>query len=530
MSRVLPALLLGATLVAQVPKPSPVVSESTLRGHLAFLSDDLLEGRGTGQRGGDLTMKYLETQAQALGLKPGNGTSYRQEVRISGIALKPAESSLSFGSLKPSFPEDIVFGTGTSQAEIAVDAPLVFVGYGITAPEEGWDDYKGLDCKGKVIVMMVNDPQPTAEQPNRFGGKSLTYYGRWTYKLEEAERKGALGVILIHTTPSASYGWNVVQNSWTHERFQLTHEGNPLQGWITNAFAKQLFAEGGKDLDQLRAAAERKDFKPVALGVTVKGLVKSAQREVVQANIAAVVPGTDAKLKDEVVIYSAHWDHLGLDESLQKAGKDGIYNGAVDNASGSAALLAMAQLAVQKPAKRSQMFLWVCAEEQGLIGSAAYATKPLWPLERTAADLNLDSLNFVGATKDIGIQGSERTSLEGLALFVLKGMGLRAKAVEPDTAGGYFRSDHFCFAKVGVPAFSIESGHLFVKDPAASKAKAEAYGPRYHQVTDAYDATWDHSGMVQQATFAFHLGQAVANAPAMPTWKAGDPFGAARQK
>lgn len=528
MSRILIPFLLGGALLGQ--SPAPTVSEGTLRAHLAFLSDDLLEGRGTGQRGGDLTMAYLEAQARALGLKPGNGTSFRQEVRISGIALKAAESALTFGDLKPTYSEDIVFGTGTSKALVAVDAPLVFVGYGITAPEEGWDDYKGLDCRGKVIVMMVNDPQPTAEQPNRFAGKSLTYYGRWTYKLEEAERHGAAGVLMIHTSPSASYGWSVVQSSWTHERFQLAHEGNPLQGWMTDGFAHKLFAAAGKDLDQLRAAAERKDFKPVELGLKVTGTVASAQREVVQANIAAVVPGTDPKLKEEAVIYSAHWDHLGIDESLQKAGKDGIYNGSVDNASGSAALLAMAQLAVHKPAKRSQMFLWVCAEEQGLIGSSAYAAKPIWPLAKTAADLNLDSLNFVGATKDMGIQGSERTTLEATALKVLKGMGLKAKEVEPDTAGGYFRSDHFCFAKVGVPAFSIEGGHAYVKDPAGAKAKAEAYGARYHQVTDAYDPTWDLSGMTQQATFTWNLGQVVANAPAMPTWKAGDPFGKARSK
>lgn len=528
MSRILTPLLMGAALWGQ--SPAPQVPEGALRAHLTFLSDDLLEGRGTGQRGGELTMAYLEAQSRALGLKPGNGASFRQEVRISGIALKAAESALAFGSLKPVYSEDIVFGTGTSSPKVAVDAPVVFVGYGITAPEEGWDDYKGVDCRGKVILMMVNDPQPTAEQPNRFGGKSLTYYGRWTYKLEEAERRGATGVIMIHTTPSASYGWNVVQSSWTHERFQLAHEGNPLQGWITDGFARKLFAAAGKDLDQLRAAAERKDFKPVELGLNASGTVVSTQREVVQANIAAVVPGTDPKLKDEVVIYSAHWDHLGIDEDLQKAGKDGIYNGSVDNASGTAALLAMAQLAVHQPAKRSQMFLWVCAEEQGLIGSSAYAAKPLWPLAKTVADLNLDSLNFVGATKDMGIQGSERTSLESSALKVLKGMGLKAKAVEPDTAGGYFRSDHFCFAKVGVPAFSIEGGHDYVKDPAGSKVKADAYGPRYHQVTDALYLTWDLSGMVQQATFAWKLGQTVANAPAMPTWKAGDPFGRARSK
>ncbi|HJV21812.1 MAG TPA: M28 family peptidase [Holophagaceae bacterium] len=528
MSRILVPLLLGAALAAQTPGPG--VPEGALRTHLATLSDDRFEGRGTGQRGGEMAMAYLESQAKALGLKPGHGTGFRQEVRISGIALKVAESALTLGGLKPAYSEDIVYGTGTSRAEVAVDAPLVFVGYGITAPEEGWDDFKGLDCRGKVLVMMVNDPQPTAEEPNRFAGRSLTYYGRWTYKLEEAERRGAAGVLMIHTTPSASYDWSVVQSSWTHERFQLAHEGNPLQGWMTDGFAHKVFAAAGKDLDALRAAAERKDFRPVDLGIRAAGTVKCAQREVVQANIAAVVPGTDPKLKAEVVIYSAHWDHLGIDESLQKAGKDGIYNGAVDNASGSAALLAMAQVAVKHPAKRSQMFLWVCAEEQGLIGSSAYAAKPLWPLAKTAADLNLDSLNFVSTTRDIGIQGSERTTLEATALEVLKGMGLKAKAVEPDTAGGYFRSDHFCFAKVGVPAFSIESGHEYVKDPAGSKAKAEAYGARYHQVTDAYDPTWDLSGMVQQATFAFNLGQAVANAPAMPTWKAGDPFGRARAK
>ncbi len=528
MKRFLTPLLLGAGLWGQAPLPA--ISESALRGHLAFLSDDLLEGRGTGQRGGDLTMAYLEAQARALGLKPGNGTSYRQEVRISGIALKAEASRLHLGALQPILGSDILFGTGTSKAEVAVDAPLVFVGYGIQAPEEGWDDFKGLDCRGKVLVMMVNDPQPTPQEPDRFGGRSLTYYGRWTYKLEEAERRGAAGVLLIHTTPSASYGWNVVQSSWTHERFQLTHEGNPLQGWITEDFARKLFKAGGQDLDQVRAAAERKDFKPVPLAVKATGKVVSVQRQVVQANIAAVVPGTDPVLKDEVVIYSAHWDHLGIDEALQKAGKDGIYNGSVDNASGSAALLAIAQAAVHAPAKRSQMFLWVCAEEQGLIGSGAYAEKPLWPLAKTAADLNLDSLNFAGETRDMGIQGSERTSLGESALAVLKEMGLQAKAVAPDTAGGYFRSDHFPFAKAGVPAFSIHGGGDFLKDPERARAAGAAYGKRYHQVTDEYDPTWDLSGMVQMATFTWKLGLAVANAPELPTWKAGDPFGAARKR
>jgi Zn-dependent M28 family amino/carboxypeptidase len=522
--------LVPALLSAQAPK----VSEAALRAHLAFLSDDLLEGRGTGQRGGELTMRYLETQAAAMGLKPANGSSYRQTVRIAGLRTLPEQSPLkiSGGSeeLAPAFAKDIVFGTGTTRSQIALSGDLVFVGYGITAPEEHWDDYKGLDCKGKVLVMMVNDPQPTAEEPNRFGGKSLTYYGRWTYKFEEAQRRGAAGVLLIHTTPSASYGWSVVENGWKGERFQLAGEGNALQGWMTEAFAKRLFAAAGKDLDQLRAGAERKDFKPLALGLQLSGTLTSAVRQVEQANIAALVPGTDPKLKEEAVIYSAHWDHLGKDEDLVKQGKDGIYNGAVDNASGCASLLAMAQAAVHRPAKRTQMFLWVCAEEQGLLGSAAYGEHPLWPAAKTAAALNLDSTNFVGATKDIGLPGSERTSLGALGAQVAKAMGLSVSPQEPDTAGGYFRSDHFSFAKIGVPSFSIESGRAFVKDPATAKAKADAYGARYHQVTDEYDPSWDLSGMTQEAQFAFNLGQAVANAAAMPTWKAGDPFGRARAK
>jgi Zn-dependent M28 family amino/carboxypeptidase len=528
--RALSLLLASALLCGQAPR----VAEPALRAHLAFLSDDLLEGRGTGQRGGELTMRYLETQAAAMGLKPANGASYRQSVRIAGLRTLPERSPLKISGgkevLTPAFSTEIVFGTGTTKADIVLGGDLVFVGYGITASEEGWDDYKGLDCRGKVLVMMVNDPQPTAAEPNRFGGKSLTYYGRWTYKFEEAKRRGARGVLLIHTTPSASYGWSVVENGWKGERFQLAGEGNDLQGWMTEPFTKRLFAAAGKDLDQARAAAERKDFKPMVLGLSLTGQLVSAIRQVEQSNIAGLVPGTDPVLKDECVIYSAHWDHLGKDEDLVKAGKDGIYNGAVDNASGSASLLAMAQAALHAPAKRTQMFLWVCAEEQGLLGSAAYAEAPLWPAAKTAAALNLDSTNFVGLVRDVDLPGSERSSLGAVAAEVAKAMGLVVSEREPDTAGGYFRSDHFSFAKAGIPSFSIEGGRDFVKDAAAAKAKAKAYEARYHQVTDEYDASWDLEGMVQQAQFTLNLGRAVADAPAMPTWKAGDPFGKARAK
>ncbi|MYN38684.1 M28 family peptidase [Duganella sp. FT109W] len=508
-----------------------VVQEAPLRAHLQFLASDLLEGRGTGQRGGDLTVAYLEAQAMALGLKPGNGNSFRQPVLIAGVKTQPADSTLKLEAggkpLDISFGKDWVFSPGDATAVHNFNADLVFVGYGITAPDEQWNDYKGMDLKGKILVMMVNDPQPTAEQPNRFNGKGLTYYGRWTYKFEEAQRQGAAGVLLIHTTPTASYGWSVIQNSWSGvERFQLAAGtlGTPLQGWMTDDTARALFTAAGQDLDALRAAAEKKDFKPVPLAAKLNGEMKAAVRKVEQFNVAAVVPGTDPKLKDEVVIYSAHWDHLGK----QGDSGDTIFNGAVDNASGSAALLAMAAEAQRVPARRSQMFLWVAAEEQGLLGSAAYASSPLWPLTRTAANLNLDSLNFVGATRDIGTQGSERTELGKLAETAAKAMGMQIAAAKPDLAGGYFRSDHFNFAKNGVPAFSISSGRDYIKDPEAAKAKAQAYGKRYHQVSDEYDASWDLSGMVQTAQYTLNLGRLIANAAKLPEWKAGDAFAVPR--
>jgi Zn-dependent M28 family amino/carboxypeptidase len=506
------------------------VQEAPLRGHLAFLASDMLEGRGTGQRGGDLTVAYLESQALAAGLKPANGTSYRQAVKIAGVKSAPQESSVALvadGKALPfAFGKDWVWGPGDAQPVHNMDAELVFVGYGISAPEEGWNDFKDFDAKGKVLVMLVNDPAPTAAEPNRFNGKGLTYYGRWTYKLAEAARQGAAGVLLIHTDESASYGWSVVQNSWMAERFQLAEAdlGSGMQGWMTDATARALFAAAGHDIDTLRAAAGDKAFKPVPLGARVKGEARAVVRNVEQFNVAGIVPGTDPKLKDEVVIYSGHWDHMGK----QGETGDSIYNGAVDNASGTAGLLAMAQAAARNPARRSQMFLWVAAEEQGLLGSAAYAANPLWPTAKTAANLNLDSLNWVGATRDIGAAGSERTELGAMAAATARTMGMRIAEAQPDLAGIYFRSDHFSFAKAGIPAFSITGGRDWVRDAEAASAKAKTYAARYHQVSDEYDPNWDLSGMVQQAQFALNLGRRIADAPKMPAWKAGDPFGKAR--
>lgn len=516
---------------ASQSEPAVTVKEAPLRAHLAFLSSDVVEGRGTGQRGGELTVTYLETQAAAVGLQPANKGSFRQPVKIAGVRTLPQKSNVALVAggqpLPLQFGDDWVWGPGDAKADHTMDNELVFVGYGIKAPEEGWDDFKGLDLKGKVLVMMVNDPKPTAAAPKRFNGEGLTYYGRWTYKLEEAARQGAAGVLLIHTDPSASYGWSVVQNSWANaERFQLAEGtlGSGFEGWLTDATARKLFAAAGQDLDKLRAAAEDKNFKPVPLNARVKGEARAEVRTLNEYNVAGIVPGTDPKLKDEVVIYTAHWDHMGK----QGTSGDTIFNGAVDNASGIGALLAMAQEAVHHPAKRTQMFLWVGAEEQGLLGSAAYVEKPLWPIEKTVAALNLDSLNFVGLVTDVNTPGSERTDLGAMAAATAQKMGLKIAPAKPDLAGGYFRSDHFSFAKAGVPAFSVGAGSSWVKDVEANNARRQAYRERYHQASDEYDPNWDLSGMVQQAQFTLNLGRMVANAPNAPQWKAGDPFGKAR--
>jgi Zn-dependent M28 family amino/carboxypeptidase len=516
-------LLFALVALAGLPAGGgPIVRELPIRAHLAFLADDFLEGRGTGQRGGDLTVKYLETQLRALGLEPAAGGGFLQRVDVLGVKLLAEQSRLAFrhagGEYSPALLDEIVFGAGNGLPDNAIDAPVVFVGFGIEAPAEGWDDFKGTDVRGKLLVMLVNEPPPTADEPRRFDGQSLTYLGRWTHKFEEAARQGAAGVLLIHTDAGASYGWSVVRNGFQGEKFQLLDGPRltPLQGWVREATARRLIALAGHDLDELRGRALRRDFRAVELGLRATGRLVSAVRDFPQYNVAGIVAGTDPSLKDELVIYSAHWDHLGIQD-----GK--IYNGAVDNASACATLLAMAEAAVAHPLRRTQMFLFTCCEEQGLLGAAAYVRSPLRPLARTVAVLNLESLNWVGPARDIEFLGGERSDLQELGQRAAREMGMALRPPEPDHQGLYFRSDHFPFARAGVPAlspgFSLAGQREYAENGDASRAKARGFLDRYHRENDDFDPAWDLRGMVQQGQFILNLGRLIADAPARPQWK-----------
>lgn len=521
---------------AQAGDPSlPQVPEAPLRAHLALLASDLFEGRGTGQRGGDLTVAYLEAQAQVIGLQPLPGRSgYRQAVPLLGTRtlLQPGQLSVAAGArlgAPLSFGNDWVYGAGNGEALNRIDAELVFAGYGITAAEERWDDFKGQDVRGKVLVVLANDPPPTEAEPQRFGGAAMTIYGRRGYKQEEALRHGARGVLIVHTEASTLSSWAVVSQGALGEQFQLDSkaQGLAMQGWLSEAAARRLLAAAGQDLDALRAQAGTREFRPVPLGLKVQGELHTALRRLQPFNVAGLVPGTDPQLCDELVIYSAHWDHLGIAQG--ENGETKIFNGAVDNASGSAALLAMAQAAVRQPARRSQLFLWAAAEEHGLLGSAWYAREPLWPLAKTAAALNLDTLNFVGRTADIGASGSDRSTLGETAAQVAAQMGLQIAPPRVDVGGYFFRSDHFSFARAGVPAFSVGSGSRYLDASPERAERRKAYGQRYHQPSDRYDPNWDLAGMREQAQYTLNLGRAIADADAMPRWREGDPFGAVKR-
>lgn len=527
---------------AQTSDMTNLFNENAVRAHVKFLADDLLEGRGPGTRGGELAAKYIASQMEVSGLKgAGANGSYYQPVSLVGVKADPNTTLNVSGNGKMDafkFADEFVAFTGAQKDDVSIDADTVFVGYGIDAPEQKWSDYKGdrEKYRGKVLVMMVNDPPATASEPNLFGGKALTYYGRWTYKFEQAARMGAAGVILIHTTESAGYGWQVVRTSngsWRYDIERTAEDKTPflqMRSWVTEDAARRLFTASGKDLDALREQAKSRNFAPVDLGLRTKINIKSELKKVSSANVVGTIEGSDAKLKDEYVVYSAHYDHLGVGAPNAKG--DNIYNGAVDNATGVACILAIAEAIQKMPVKpkRSSLFLIPTAEEQGLLGADWYSKHPLFPVEKTAANVNLDSVTVLGRVKNFSALGVERSSLQAIVEAVAKERGLTLVPDARPEQGSFYRSDHFPFARVGVPSLNMEAGDDFVGREAGWGAKQfEVYNSQnYHQPSDEYKDTFDFSGTVQMAEISLAIGLKASNADKLQAYNSTDEFAKAQ--
>ena len=532
--------LAGWTTAAQTRgKYINLFSEEKLKSTVKFLSDDGFEGRAPGSRGGELAAKFIANQLEMIGIKPGNNGSYFQPVSLVAVKANP-NTSLNVGNVSYKFADDFVAFTGAQTENVNLDAELVFVGYGIDAPEQKWNDYKGdaADYRGKILVMMVNDPPATAAEPNLFGAKALTYYGRWTYKFEEAARKGAAGVILIHTTDSAGYGWNVVRTSNGGWRFDIARTAGSktpflqMRSWMTEETARKIFAQAGKNLDQLREQAKTRNFQPVKLGLNAKIDINSELKRLDSNNVIGVWQGSDARLKDEYVVYTAHWDHLGIGAPNDKG--DTIYNGALDNASGVAQVLAIAEAIAKLPKaeqpKRSQIFLFTTAEEQGLLGAEWYAQNPVFPVEKTAANINIDGGNFYGLTRNYGALGAERSNLEPIVNETLKNRGMTFLPDNRPEQGYFFRSDHFPLAKVGIPALSIRSGDDFVGKTKefSDKLFADFNQQHYHQPSDEFREDWSFDGMTQMLDVTFDIAMKASNAEKLPRYNPTDEFARAQ--
>lgn len=502
--------------------PPPIVADTAaMDAHLRFLASDLLEGRAPATRGGRLAAEYIATQFQALGLEPaGESDSYFQPVALVGMTPQATLAWGKTGSAPDSlsFRDSFVAWAERPEADIAATGEVVFVGYGIRAPEWQWDDYKGSDLKGKVLLMLVNDPGLV--DSTVFLGKILTYYGRWTYKLEEAARQGAAAAILVHTTESATYPWDVVRGSWTVEQFKLDQPNSPslaVAGWVTDGAARAALVKAGLNLDSLSRAAARRTFRPAPTGIQATVRVRSALRRVQSDNVAARLPGRDPQLSEQAVLITSHWDHKGIGPVVRG---DSIYNGAEDNASGIAAMLGVAAALTRLPRPaRSIVFLATTAEESGLLGSEAYVQRPLLPLARTAAVLNLDVTNVRGATRDIGALGLDRSTLGPLFTAAARAEGLTVES-QPDVRGSFFRSDHFPFARAGVPALSIKPGIDFVGHPKPwGEEQERIYNEqRYHQPSDEYQPAFRYDGMAQQVRVVVRTAQTVANNRETPRW------------
>jgi Zn-dependent M28 family amino/carboxypeptidase len=553
------ALIITAALVAQSsnepPKSSPTtapqiaslpadaqqamasIDPERIRAHVKFLASDLLEGRGTGQRGGDIAAEYIATEFSLYGLKPaGDNGSYMQKVPMVGI--KTIDDGTTF-NLVPEHgaPLDLKHRTDyvamdeTGQTSTDLDAPLVWIGYGIDAPEFNWNDYKDVDVKGKVLLMLVNEPP--SDDPKFFNGKALTYYGRWTYKFEEGARMGAAGVILIHKTDMASYGWDVVRNSWGGERSYLRNDPAPklkVASWIQLDIARKLAQECGMNLDEMMAAAQKPGFKAVPMPAKLQAHIVSKVRPFDVNNVVAVLPGSDSELKDQAVMYSAHYDHLGIVPGMPG---DNIYNGANDNATGVGILLEIARaysITKQSP-PRSVYFASVTAEEQGLRGSEYFGKHPPVPAKEISLDLNYDDVPPLGVPEEVQVAGAERTTFYPAVQKMAKDFGLTIVPDPNPNAGHFYRSDHFSLARVGVPAFSINEGELYQgHDRQWGKQQAKDFVANiYHHPADEYHPSMDFAGDAVMARFGFALGWDAAAQKNEVGWLPGDEFDKARK-
>jgi Zn-dependent M28 family amino/carboxypeptidase len=533
----LSASLLAQAIPPDVKKAEASIDGEKIRAHVRFLADDLLEGRGPGLRGSEIAAKYIATEFALYGLKPGgdNGT-YLQQINFVGMKVVPTQTNLAFqpktgNAIDLRYGDDYTVSNQTLTKTVDIDAPIVFVGYGVTAPEFNWNDYAGIDVKGKVILCIVGDPP--SHDPKFFGGDALTYYGRWTYKFEQAARMGAIGALIIHRTDLASYGWDVVKNSNTSEKTYLRDDANAhLQAasWIQLDVAKRLFAASGLDVATEMEAAGKPGFKAVELPVHLKAHIDSTVRPFQSPNVVGILPGANADGHDQAVMYTAHYDHLGFVPGM--AG-DNIYNGAADNASGCGMLIEMARAWAESGIKppHSIIFASVTAEEQGLLGSEYLGQHPPIPVGQIALDINYDMILPIGIQQQVNVNGAQRTTFFPTVEATAKRFNFEIVPDPRPSAGSYYRSDHFSLSRVGIPAFSIDTGELYEgHDLAWGRKKLQDFEAHdYHNFSDNYHADWDFAGNAKLDRFGMELGWEAVSAPTMIEWNHGDEFEAARK-
>jgi Zn-dependent M28 family amino/carboxypeptidase len=537
------ALLLASACAQPAPPPAPpagpaedLITTDALTAHIKVLASDEFGGRAPATPGGEKTQNYLAEQLKAIGIEPGapDGTYFQQVPIVESVVDRNFVLSVPGNTYR--YYTDVVAFSGLERPRVQVQGEVVFVGYGINAPELDWNDYAGANVRNKWVLIMVNDPPAPADEPALFDGTALTYYGRWTYKFEEAARQGAAGALLIHTDESATYPWQVVQSSWSGTQYSLPPPpGEPALGvkaWITDAAARDLVRRGGRNLDALRKSASTRGFKPVTLNIRAAATLMQKASRKTSANVIGVLQGTSPS---EAVIYSAHWDHFGTREPLptDKPDTDRIYNGAYDNASGVAGVLEIAKAFARAPQKpqRSIYFAFVTAEESGLLGSEYFAANPPIPMDQVAANINVDGVNYLGATSDMVQLGSNRSTLGPMLEALLKERNRSLGRDQHPERGYFFRSDHFPFAKAGVPALSLSEPQQFTGANAAElKKMQEAYnGKDYHQPSDEFDPSWDFSGGVNDMRLLAQLGWRIANQDEMPRYNEGDQFAQVRK-